>query len=811
MSASTFGKYELVNKLASGGMAVAHKALMLGAKGVKKPVVLKLIHPHLAEQPEFVEMFIEEARLSATLTHSNIAQVFDFGEVEGRYFIAMELVDGQSLAQLLRRAQRRGHDTLPVPLALLIATEMCEALHYAHTRTDERGKPLNLVHRDVSPENVLISWQGEVKLVDFGIAKSTMTGKQTATGMVKGKYPYFSPEQSRADRTVDARTDIYAATVVLYEMLCARRPYEGEFQDVMRALLTGDYPLPSSLNPAVPLALEQLMLKGLALDRNARFRTARELGQQLGALSHSLYPEVQRSDLQSLMSLMFEEDLKALGQRAEIRPGFREQLERGFSASDTGSDKTPVVGGLALAEPSKRKAPGSKVSSLTPAKGKKPSGATKPGPSVIAPLDTRLAPPDPAETRLGPSDTQLEDSQEDAKALPPSVKMTGPQRPELSLDTPEKAAARARAVKAIAIGAGVVFILIAVLALLLKKEDPPPKLPKTPVWATSVPAGAEVTVDGNPAGRAPMDGMLVEGTYTFGMALPGYRPWTKRVTIVGPRQIHVEGQLVPENGDKPEEAEIPGEVRPPDGPITELAVDAGIVINADKKHVYHWPMRSFSVWPEYHTLPLSQYRMFSYDLEPDTVYQVSTNGSLDLGAHLGKTSAVMYYLDGEKLEPKDRSGYLTPTPKTIRKASKLYAWVFDDEPSDNKGRLSFTFRISKYIPERYASFKPEEHVVVPASTDTLTIDGLQPDHTYSLVFRPDSPRVMGAAPAGLFCIHDTPKPKPIQKRYVLYPLKFTGDLTGVTSITCMFLAWENHATGGVLEVDIDDLAESGKK
>jgi len=827
MSATTFGKYELVSKLASGGMAVTYKAFMHAAAGMKKPVVLKLIHPHLAEENEFVEMFVEEAKLSATLTHSNIAQVFDFGEIDGRYFIAMELVDGQSLSHVLKRARRKGYQVLPVPLALLITVEMCEALYYAHTRTDENGKPMNLVHRDVSPENVLISWQGEVKLVDFGIAKSTMTGKQTATGMVKGKYPYFSPEQSRADRTMDARTDVYAATVVLYEMLCARRPYEGEFVEVMRALLTGDFPLPSSLNPEVPQELEQLILKGLALDRNARFRTAREMGQALSALANQLYPDVHRSDLQSMMSVLFEEDLKAAGRPAEIRPGFRDVLD---GKPHLATDEAAAASGSApppRTATGKRKALSGKHPVIEPAptvakpgsdRKKVPStrvqAATAGGAPTQVP-DTRFDPGNPSDT--GEDDGEPVTSNEDGPApLPPGVRMSGAQqKTALSLDSPEKAAARAKAVKMIGIGAGILFVVVAGLTIMFggEKKSANNFAPKTPVWATSVPPGAEIAIDGKPVGKAPMDGMLLEGTYTFAMQLDGYRPWTKRVTISGNRQVHVEAQLVPIDGDQPVVPVVPTLPKANTGPVTEEAVDAGIVYDADVKRVYKWPMRSFSIWPQYHTLPLGQYKVFELDLEPETAYMLTTSGSVDLGPKLGRTSMIMYYLEGEKVDPKERFGYLSPSTKTVRNATKLYAWVFDDDPSDNKGKISINIRISKYIPERFATFNGEEHTLAPASTDVLKVEGLAPDHQYVMVLRADGPRVMNQVPLNVLCIHDSPKPKPINKKYVWYPLKHSGkiDLSGVTGMTCMFLAKENTGTSGLLEVDIDDLAELGQK
>ena len=228
-AARDFGRYELLSKLASGGMAVTYRATMRGAAGVTKPVVIKQILPHLADDPAFVEMFIGEARVAAALTHGNIAQVFDFGEIDGQYFLAMEFVHGQPLSKVLRRAQRAGLPSMPVPLALYIASQICDGLDYAHRHLDEQGKPLGLVHRDVSPDNALISYEGQVKVIDFGIAKATSFAEaRTSPGVVKGKYPYFSTEQAQGRQDLDARSDTFAVGVVLYEMLCGRRPYDGE-------------------------------------------------------------------------------------------------------------------------------------------------------------------------------------------------------------------------------------------------------------------------------------------------------------------------------------------------------------------------------------------------------------------------------------------------------------------------------------------------------------------------------------------------------------------------------------------------------
>ena len=803
MSATTFGKYELLTKLAAGGMAVTYRARMFGAKGVQKPVVLKLIHPHLAEEPDFVEMFISEARLSATLSHSNIAQVFDFGEVEGRYFIAMELVDGQSLSQVLKRMKQKGYQVLPVPIAILIAIEMCEALYYAHNRNDEAGAPMNLVHRDVSPENVLLSYNGEVKLVDFGIAKSTLDAKQTATGMVKGKYPYFSPEQSRADRTMDARTDIYAASVCLYEMVCARRPYEGEFVDVMRQLLTGDYPLPSSLNPEVPRELEQLLLKGLALDRNARFKTAREMGQMLGQVLHTLYPDVARSDLQSLLAVIYEDEMKAAGRQIEIRPGFRELMAgRPALATDAAlGDKTPpegtpaLMGGEPLGTGKRRQISSAKHKAL--GSPPRPSSQTRIKPSTGKVQATSFQ-------DVPPEMTEYVDSINN----PTAIRTTGNQQEQMTLDTPELAQRRNFYVKLATGGIGVLVLAIAIIAAIRsnKTEEDPLEV-KTPVWATSLPSGATVSVNGKPVGTAPMDGYLLPGQYTFGMTLQGFRPWTRRMSVSGNRQVHVEAQLVPEDGDEPGEIVVP--TLPSNNvPITQEG-DGGAApteMDADIKHKAHWPLRSFSIWPREHSLGLKKYTPFEYQLEPGTAYQVSISGSVDLGRQ-GRTSVLMYYLEGDKVDEKERWGFLGPGGKTVRNATKIYAWAFDDDASDNSGRIALTFRISKYIPERSASFDATENVIVPSQEDLFSLDGLLADHTYSMVFRPDAPRVSGKEPAFVLCLQKSPRPRPMQKRYTFYPLKFIGNLTGVTGLDCMFIAAEAADRSGVLEVDIDDLAD----
>ncbi|RKH33146.1 PEGA domain-containing protein [Corallococcus sicarius] len=326
-SLQQFGKYVLVSKIAAGGMAVTYRARLTGAAGVTKPCVIKQILPHFVDDHDFVEMFISEARVAAGLTHGNIAQIFDFGEVDGQYFIAMELVHGQPLSKVLRRASRAGVGFLPQPLALHIASKLCEGLDYAHRHVGEDGQTLGLVHRDVSPDNVLISYEGEVKVIDFGIAKATSAVEaKTSPGTLKGKYPYFSPEQARGQQDLDARTDVYAAGIVLYEMLCGRRPFEGEFVTVLPRIIDGDCLPPSAVNPGVGEELEQIVAHAMAVDRDARYQTAKDLSESLVEMLYRDTPRFTPTMLSQLMTYLFAEELAAEGRKVELPPSFKDQL-----------------------------------------------------------------------------------------------------------------------------------------------------------------------------------------------------------------------------------------------------------------------------------------------------------------------------------------------------------------------------------------------------------------------------------------------------------------------------------------------------
>jgi serine/threonine protein kinase len=310
-----FGKYQLLERLAVGGMAELYRARFDALAGVSKPVVIKKILPAFAGSEAFVRMFVNEARIAVSLSHGNIAQVFDFGEIDGDYFLAMEYVHGQPLSRVLRRAHALQFPFLPEAIALQIGIGMCRGLQYAHSRVDDRGRSLQIVHRDISPQNVLLGYAGEVKIVDFGIARArnATDAPMQATG-VKGKYPYFSPEQARGE-PVDFRTDLYATGVVLYQMLCGRLPHLGKMVQAMQSIIRGQFPAPRSLNPRVSPELEATLLRAMAQAPGDRFASAQELEHDLADALHALGPRP--PVLSDFMSFLFEPEL--LGEGLEVR------------------------------------------------------------------------------------------------------------------------------------------------------------------------------------------------------------------------------------------------------------------------------------------------------------------------------------------------------------------------------------------------------------------------------------------------------------------------------------------------------------
>src|SRR4051812_30135739 len=223
-------RYQLLDRIGIGGMAEVHLARAVGPGGFEKLVVVKRLLPALALEKDYVAGFVDEGRIAASFSHANVVSAFDFGEADGAYFIAMEFIEGKNLSAFLD-ALDRANEKIPPAMAVYIGAEICRGLDHAHSRTDSGGTPLRIVHRDVSPQNVLLSYDGDVKVLDFGIATSSGRASHTAPGIVKGKLRYMSPEQVLG-RTVDLRTDLYAAAAVLHEMLHGRRHFPPDLEGV---------------------------------------------------------------------------------------------------------------------------------------------------------------------------------------------------------------------------------------------------------------------------------------------------------------------------------------------------------------------------------------------------------------------------------------------------------------------------------------------------------------------------------------------------------------------------------------------------
>jgi serine/threonine-protein kinase len=302
----TFGKYRLLELLASGGMAEVWLAEFAGPGGFAKEVALKLVRADLASEPELARLFAQEARLASRLGHANVVQVFEFDVLEGRHYLAMELVRGRTLRQVADRCRESGV-RLGLARAVHVGAEVARALAYAHRLTD-RGQPLGIVHRDVSPQNVLVSFEGEVKLADFGIARALGAAERTAPGTLKGKIAYMAPEQARAE-PVDARADVFALGVVLWELFAGRRLFARDSEAATLAALLSAEPIsrPSEWNEEVPADLDAAVLSALERDRERRTGSAEELLGALSAIRHRLGRGPGDLDLRDLMQRLWPE------------------------------------------------------------------------------------------------------------------------------------------------------------------------------------------------------------------------------------------------------------------------------------------------------------------------------------------------------------------------------------------------------------------------------------------------------------------------------------------------------------------------
>jgi len=276
-----FGPYHLLEKIATGGMAEVWRARAYGMAGFEKILVIKRVLDSLAKDEEFVRLFIDEARIAVHLLHVNIVQVFDLGEVDDKYYMAMEYVHGLDLSRLIARARNLG--PFPIPLAMFIAGEVLKALQFAHDRVDEMGEPLDIVHCDISPQNMLISYAGEVKITDFGISRAAFQAKSLHK-VVRGKYAYMSPEQVEG-KSLDGRTDLFSLAIVLYEALTSRRLFKAKNRDeTLARVRRAEVPSPRAYRPEISEELEGFLLKALSRKPEDRFQQASEMLEALSSL-----------------------------------------------------------------------------------------------------------------------------------------------------------------------------------------------------------------------------------------------------------------------------------------------------------------------------------------------------------------------------------------------------------------------------------------------------------------------------------------------------------------------------------------------
>ncbi len=335
----SFGRYELLELLATGGMAHIFRARLASARGTEKELVIKRVLPHLTQNRDFIDMFIDEARISMPLNHGNIVQVFEFGQEGNDFFLAMEYVRGRNLETVLER-MKLAEDKVPFPVALFIAAEVAKGLAYAHRFRDPHDRPSGIIHRDVSPQNVLVGFQGEVKLTDFGIAKARSRIRSTAQGIIRGKACYLSPEQAEC-RELDGRSDLFSLGVVLYEMLTGTRPFEGLSEiETLAKVRQAAVQAPSRLRADIPSELDGAVLKCLNRDPERRFADTGGLQVVLSRILHEQAPGFTSAELAQWMRAYFSEDIN----RETIARTTRERMLQRLAREGDSSGATLSTG-----------------------------------------------------------------------------------------------------------------------------------------------------------------------------------------------------------------------------------------------------------------------------------------------------------------------------------------------------------------------------------------------------------------------------------------------------------------------------------
>ncbi len=748
-----FGKYLLLDRIAAGGMAEIYRAKTNAVAGVSKQVVIKKILPHYAGNKSFVGMFINEAKIAAGLSHGNIAQIFDFGEVEGEYFLAMEFVHGQTLSRVMRRARAKGLPTLPTAFALYIVLELCKGLHYAHTRLDEQARPLNIIHRDVSPQNVLISYEGEIKIVDFGIAKARVAGQtETEAGAVKGKYTYFAPEQARG-KDLDARTDVFAAGIVLYEMVCGKLPFEGKMVDVLTRIVRGEFERPRAVNPDVPPALERIVLTAMATDRTVRYPSAQSFQEAVATYLYANAPAFSASTLSQLMTFLFEQELAAEGRPTNLPRDFAEQLVNYRKPMTREPELPPLDQNTAAARMSAR---GRKLDEDTDKEA--PSGG-----ETQAISDTRSA----ADTDRPSADTSREDGRPLRTAINSSLGRLPP--------------------RWVYVSAPLLAMTLAAAVVLLVGH-----FSTYAIQLTSTPVGARVKVDGRPSPMSTpllISDLSADRPHVLELSAPDRRPWRQEVPPSRGRTVPIHAQL--EQAEQPRREQLPP-LPPPEPPAPTDVKGPGTYVLSAQQHAF----------------AVSATASARVRLDPRKSYRVWTEGRLALSAGAAGLSEAVAFLDAEPpLGAGETALLLGKRPVAVKGASWLFAFIPDDSPGDNSGGLKL--RVQEKGKEKETLtllLDAKQNAVALPREKRLRITDLDPDARYELTFKEGAtaPRLSPSGRPVRVLVSEAganPRREPVSGMKILTPSS-RMEVTGASALTLAIPDDVVEGNAGTLEVSL---------
>lgn len=353
-----FGRYLILDHLVDGGMAKICRARFLGEQA-DKVVAIKMVQPQFSKDDSFKTMFMDEIKTTFGLLHPNIVQTYDYGLQNDQLFVAMEYCDGRNLKEYLDQLKKRNY-VFPVEISVYITIQSCQGLHYAHTFTDKlTGKPANIVHRDISPHNIMLTFDGSIKVIDFGIAKSETNSEATQAGTIKGKLSYLAPEYLDGHE-LDPRYDLFAVGITLWEMLCSRKLFKASNDlAVLKKIQECKIPKPSSINPNVPEELDKIVMKALHKDRNKRYQTLEEFGRALNKFLYSTFPDFNASDLSYFAKELFKEEIKKDRERlyqfgqVDISPylsDLKRELETGTNSSSGDSGSSSASSGGSITE-----------------------------------------------------------------------------------------------------------------------------------------------------------------------------------------------------------------------------------------------------------------------------------------------------------------------------------------------------------------------------------------------------------------------------------------------------------------------------